>query len=82
MDTKHIKVILDDGKLIKASCRKLPDGNWSVVGWGPSVSVRSTSIDNDSLLYEFIDTLLYINNVEPNDLDSSSIYDEIINVIS
>lgn len=81
METKHIKVIVDDGKIIKASCRRLPDGQWSVVGWGPSLSVRSTSVDNDPLLDEFIDALLYINNVEPNDLDSGSVYDALVDVI-
>jgi len=62
MDNKHLKVILENGKLVKISCRRLPDGAWSVVGWGPTLSVRSTDIENDQLLYDFAYAVLFIND--------------------
>lgn len=73
METKHIKVILGGDKLIKISSRKLPDGSWSVVGWGPTLSVRSTDIDNDQLLYEFAYATLFINDEDPNSIDAGEI---------
>jgi hypothetical protein len=73
MDNKHIKVILDGSKLIKISSRRLADGSWSVVGWGPSLSVRSTDIENDQLLYDFAYAVLFINNADPNDSDAGEI---------
>lgn len=61
MDNRHLKVILENGKLVKISCRKLPDGSWSVVGWGPTLSVRSTDIGNNRILNDFAYAVLFIN---------------------
>jgi hypothetical protein len=81
MDNKHIKVVTPSGNILKISFRKLPDGEWSVVGWGDAVSVRSTDIKTGSFLMEFIDAFLYINGESQNDENIEVVHDAIVDVI-
>lgn len=81
MNNKHIKVVTPSGNILKISFRKLNDGEWSVVGWGDAVSVRSTDIKTDSFLMEFVDTLLYINGELQNDENIEVVYNAILDVI-
>lgn len=82
MDNKHIKVVAPSGNILKISFRKLPDGEWSVVGWGDAVSVRSTDIKTGSFLMEFIDALLYINGESQNDENIEVVHNAIVDVIN
>jgi hypothetical protein len=81
MNNKHIKVVTPSGSILKISFRKLNDGEWSVVGWGDAVSVRSTDIKTDSFLMEFVDALLYINGELQNDENIEVVYNAILDVI-
>jgi hypothetical protein len=82
MDNKHIKVVTPSGNILKISFRKLPDGEWSVVGWGNTVSVRSTDIKTGGFLIEFIDALLYINGEEKSDENIEAVYNAIVDAIN
>jgi len=64
--SSKINVVVGD-TVIYLSLQKLPDGKWSVMGWGDSVTVRSINISVKPLLMDFCELLQLAKNLEVTD---------------
>lgn len=63
MDRQNKVNIEVGGAIFHITLQKLPDGKWSVMGWGDSVTVRSINVESDVLIRDFCEILLIARRV-------------------